>query len=36
MKIKENQQDDFSFSAVALNHVNREIDSLDASKAIKK
>ena len=35
MKIKENRQDDFSVSAVALN-VNREIDSLDASKAIKK
>lgn len=29
MKIKENHQNDFSFSAVAINDVNKEIDSPD-------
>lgn len=36
IKIKENHQGHFSFSAVELEDVNREVDSLDASKAIQK
>ena len=34
MKIKENHHGHFSFSAVVAEDVDREIDSLDASKAI--
>ena len=34
IKIKENHQGHFSFSAVEVDDVHREIDSLDASKAI--
>ena len=36
IKIKENHQGHFSFSAVELEDVNREVESLDASKAIQK
>ena len=36
IKIKENHQGHFSFSAVELEDVNREVDSLEASKAIQK
>ena len=36
IKIKENHQGHFSFSAVELEDVNREVDLLDASKAIQK
>lgn len=36
IKIKENHQGHFSFSAVELEDVNKEVDSLDASKAIQK
>ena len=36
IKVKENHQGHFSFSAVELEDVNREVDSLDASKAIQK
>ena len=35
MKIKENHPKHFSFSAVALNGFNRQICSLDATKAIE-
>ena len=35
IKIKENGQGYFSFSAVEVKDVDREIDSLDASKAIQ-
>ena len=35
IKIKENRQGHFSFSAVEVEDVDREIDSLDASKAIQ-
>ena len=35
IKIKENGQGYFSFSAVEVEDVDREIDSLDASKAIQ-
>ena len=36
IKIKENHQGHFSFSAVEVEDVDREIDSLDASKAIQQ
>ena len=36
IKIKENYQGHFSFSAVEVEDVDREIDSLDASKAIQQ
>ena len=35
IKIKENHQGSFSFSAVEAEDVDRKIDSLDASKAIQ-
>ena len=36
IKIKENHHGHFSFSAVGVEDVEREIDSLDASKAIQQ
>ena len=36
IKIMENHQEHFCFSAVEVEDVDREIDSLDASKAIQK
>ena len=36
IKIKENHQVHFSFSAIEVEDVDREIDSLDASKAIQQ
>ena len=36
IKIKENHHGHFSFSAVEVEDVDREIDSLDASKAIQQ
>ena len=36
IKIKENHQRHFSFSAVGVEDVKREIDSLDASKTIQQ
>ena len=36
IKIEENHQGHFGFSAVEVEDVNREIDSLDASKAIQQ
>ena len=35
MKIKEIRHGHFSFSAVKVENVNKEIDSLDSSKAIQ-
>ena len=36
IKIKENHHEHFSFSAVEVEDVNREMDSLDASKVIQQ